>query len=176
MEVPITVQSNQHPAFSDQHVRTRHIILGLTISLILNYLVVLILDFILSYSDLSTLAILALAVLFPAFYNIVECICFFGYRKFSYCAVLTLRIMLLLGDFGFFITNSKWSNLGETYTPCMVFHFVAMGLNITILIFFGRLPRYDSYYCRPNLNQSTRSQPSRRPTPSYNEAPDIKTV
>ena len=142
VQVPVTAQQ-QHPAFSDQFVRTRQIILGLTVSLILNYLVILL------PLDLSALGLIAFAVPFPAFYNIVECSCFFGCKQFSYCSVLTFRIIFVLSDFGFFITYCVWGGYGATYVACIVFLLFAMCLNVTIMVLFGRLPRYDGCCCPP---------------------------
>ena len=148
VQVPVTVQPPQNLAFSDQFLRTRQIILGLTISIVVNYLLIIIPLDVFSYTPL-----LIYSVPIIAFYNIVECICFYGCKQFSFCLVLTFRIIFLLHDFAYFIPYCIWSS--DWYyergfnIAIVIFLVVAMGLNITIMVFYGKLPRYDSCCCAP---------------------------
>ena len=142
VQVPVTVQPVENPAFSDQFARTRWTILGLTIGLILTYLVAII------PMDLFTWGILVYSIPIAAFYNIVECICFSGCKQFDFCTVLVFRIIWVLHDFAYFITYCmvRWSGLA---IGVAIFLALAVGLNIAIMIFFGKLPRYNSCCCCP---------------------------
>ena len=149
VQVPVTVQPPQNLAFSDQFLRTRQIILGLTISIVVNYLLIIIPLDVFSYTPL-----LIYSVPIIAFYNIVECICFYGCKQFSFCLVLTFRIIFLLHDFAFLFHNcilavflvvvmlSEYEVNMSVIQHC-IFFVVGMGLNTTIMVFYSRLPRYD---------------------------------
>ena len=136
VQVPVSVQPPQDLTLSDHFLRTRRIILGLTILLILNYLVILVpLDFsyFVFHGFVSTL------------YNILELACFFGCKvsvqKYSYCIMLTFRIIFVIRDFVFFIPYCILTLVGEfhvAYTVSLVF---AMGLNIAIMVIYGKLMR-----------------------------------
>ena len=79
-----------------------------------------------------------------ATYYVVECIVFFGCKKFSFCTFLVFRIMCMLYDTGFaiyycFIDWDKYvyGGLGITVIPLL---FISTGLSIAITVLYSKLP------------------------------------
>ena len=169
-EVPVTVQPTGNPAFSTQFARTRRIILYLTIGLVLSYMAVI-------WMDVVSWAILVFSIPMLAFYNIAECICFFGCKQLDYCTILIFRIIFLLHDVAYFITCCIFAGrYGGLYFGLAIFLAIAIGLNIAIMIFLGKLPRYASCcFCAQQTLQYTNgptSQPRVQPyvqTGQYNQ-------
>ena len=170
----LVLQSLNNAAFTDEFVRTRRIILGLTIGQILNYLAILL------PLDLCNggYQMLFLSIPFIALYNVIECICFFGCKKFSFCTVLPLRILFVLHDCGYFIAYCFFVT-GDPHTgieiAIIAFLFVAMVLNITTMVLFSKLPRYDNCCCMTTVFiqqpvAASQSKSDSIPTISTNEA------
>ena len=137
-EVPVIVQPTGSHTFSYQFARNRLMILYLTIGLILSYMAIIAMD-------IFAWGILVFSIPILAFYNLVECICFFGCKQFDYCTILIFRIIFLLHDFGYFVFYcdlSVWD--GGLIIGVAIFLAIAIGLNIAIMIFLGKLPRYAS--------------------------------
>ena len=143
MQDPITVQPPQNSAFSEEFSKIRRIILGLTVTLIFTYLPILI------AFDLGAQSVLKYTMPILAFYNLMECIWFFGCNQFSFQLVVTFRIIFLLHDLSYFILYCIWGNEGGFYIGCIVFLAVTVCLNVTIMALYGKLPRKYSVFCCP---------------------------
>ena len=154
-EVPVTVQPTGNHTFSYQFARTRLIILYLTIGLILSYMAIIAMDIFASSNEVfmgydsswGMPRFLLFSIPMLAFYNIVECICFFGCKQFDYCTILIFRIIFLLHDVAYFITYCLLADGydGLLFFVCVaIFLAIAIALNIAIMILLGKLPRYAS--------------------------------
>ena len=146
VQVPVTVQPTGNPAFSDQYVRTRWIILNLTIGLIVCYVAIIVMDLF-----APNLPLLVFSIPILGFYNVVECICFSGCKQFDYCTMLVFRIIWVLHDIAYCITYgifAIWE--GRLMLALAFFLAVAVGLNITIMVLFGKLPRTFCCCCPAN--------------------------
>ena len=101
--------------------------------------------------------ILLYSAYFVAAYYVVECIVFFGCKKFSFCTFLVFRIMCMLYDTGFAIyycfidwDKYEYGGLGITVIPLL---FISTGLSIAITVLYSKLPGIGK--CCPTV----RSQP-----------------
>ena len=119
----------------------RQALLGMTLSLILVYGV-----FLIWLPVVGNFLPPVFVVPFFAAYNIIEASLFFGCNQFSHCTMLSLRIIFVLTDFGYFITFAmlaEWSYKDSYMIASCFFFAVAMCLEIAIMIVFSKLPRQD---------------------------------
>ena len=141
-QVSIT-EPPQNSVFFEEFSKIRRIILGLTVTLIFTYLPILI------AFDLGAQSVLKYSMPILAFYNLMECIWFFGCSQYNFTLVLTCRTIFLLHDLSYFILYCIWGNKGGFYIGCIVFLAVAVCLNITIMALYGKLPRKHNFSCCP---------------------------
>ena len=170
-------QSRQarHPAFLDQFSKERWIIFCLTISLVLVYTAFL-LPFTMQVSkgfahfhqNFCTSAdnhkllkcepndswrMLVYSVPVISLYNIIECICFSGFMKYSYSTVMAFRGIFFWHDIGYFVPYTILaSHDGGLYIGCSVMLVVALALNGTTMLYFLSLPRKSTHKVGPEQN------------------------
>merc|ERR1712227_556336 len=146
-----------------QYKVARQALLGMMVSLILIYAV-----FLIWLPVVGNLPDPVYTVPIFAAYNIIEAALLFGCNQFSYCTMLTLRIICALHDASYFITfavkaskayvypdvectdSSRYYNCRSYMIASCFFFGAATCLEIAIMMVYGRLPRQDC--CCPYEN------------------------
>ena len=144
-----------------QYKVARQALLGMMVSLILIYAV-----FLIWLPVVGNVPDPVYTVPIFAAYNIIEIALLFGCNQFSYCTMLTLRIICAIHDASYFITfavyssraygnetckNSNYYKYCRSYMIASCFFFgAATCLEIAIMMVYSRLPRQDC--CCPYEN------------------------
>ena len=95
--------------------------------------------------DLTLFPIPAYSIPVPLLYTVIEMILFFGCQQYSFAVVLSLRIVVILHDFAYGVTNSVYAGSIRQYEYCL-------GSNSTYIEQYCRQDycyydcKYDDYY------------------------------